>query len=60
MLEIPDETLGKVLAALMRMDLGEVAHRTVEAALHLLRERYFKHERERREEVNWECPVMWE
>ena len=53
MLEIPEDTLETVLAALMRMRIGRKAHATIEAALHLLREQQREREREREEEVAW-------
>ena len=60
MLEIPEDTLETVLAALMRMRIGQKAHATIQAALHLLREQQRERERERKEEVAWERLVVTE
>ena len=47
MLEIPEEALENLLAALARMNIGFILDRTVQAVLHVMRENRLQREREK-------------
>ena len=59
MLEIPEEALENLLAALTRMTIGFVFDGTVEAAHHFIRENRLEREREKLENLE-ETPTLWE
>ena len=59
MLEIPEEALENLLAALTRMNIGFVLHGTVEAAFHVMRESRLEREREKLADLG-EPPTLWE
>ena len=59
MLEIPEEALENLLAALTRMNIGFVLDGTVEAALHVMRENRLEREREKLADLG-EPPTLWE
>ena len=59
MLEIPEEALENLLAALARMNIGFVLGRTVQAALRVMRENRIEREREKLAVLE-EPPTLWE
>ena len=59
MLEIPEEALENLLAALTRMNIGFALDGTVEAALHVMHENRLEGEREKLADLG-ELPTLWE
>ena len=59
MLEIPEEVLENLLAALARMNIGFVLYGTVEAALQVMRENRLGREHEKLAVLE-EPPTLWE